>query len=149
MQIQSVVVSASQSLIPGMPQQTLTPFYITLILGNKEVRRVRCVLVLEFELFATLQLSQNDDVVRAVIKKPILLKIVSLGDQLLLNWVTLHSAQHEPQQLELEVSHYITSKSGAESWQPPDFCHERFTTSPRHPYGGMQNSLPAIRTLMI
>ncbi|KAL0020495.1 hypothetical protein WJX77_011207 [Trebouxia sp. C0004] len=49
---------------------------------------------------------------QGVIEKPMLLKIVSLGDQLLLNWVTLHSAQHEPQQLELEASHYITSKSG-------------------------------------
>ena len=85
----------------------------------------------------------------AVIEKPVLLKIVSLGDQLLLNWVTLHSTQHEPQQLELEASHYITSKSGAESWQPPEFCHERLTTIPRPPCIGMQNSLPAIRTLMI
>lgn len=48
----------------------------------------------------------------AVITAPILLKVVKLGDQLLLNWVTLKSAKQEPQQLELKVDNYTTSRSG-------------------------------------
>lgn len=38
--------------------------------------------------------------------------MVNLGDQLLLNWVNIKSAEQEPQQLELKVDHYTTSKSG-------------------------------------
>ena len=38
--------------------------------------------------------------------------MVNLGDQLLLNWVNLKSAEQEPRQLELKVDHYTTSKSG-------------------------------------
>lgn len=48
----------------------------------------------------------------AVVTAPVLLKIVSLGDQLLLNWVHLRSAQQKPQQLELSVDTYTTSNSG-------------------------------------
>ena len=48
----------------------------------------------------------------AEVTAPVLLKMVNLGDQLLLNWVTLKSATQEPQQLELKVDHYTTSKPG-------------------------------------
>lgn len=48
----------------------------------------------------------------AEVTAPVLLKIVNLGDQLLLNWVTLKSAKQEPQQLELKVDNYTTSTSG-------------------------------------
>ena len=41
-----------------------------------------------------------------------MLKGVVLGEQLLLNWVTLNSAQQEPQQLELDIDHYVTSQTG-------------------------------------
>lgn len=52
----------------------------------------------------------------AVVKEPVLLKGVVLGDQLLFNWVRLHSSQQVPQQLELDISHYTTSKSGMHRW---------------------------------
>ena len=57
----------------------------------------------------------------AVVTVPLLLKMVNMGDQLLLNWVTLKPSipeeqqvvPTEPQQLELNVDNYTTSKSGA------------------------------------
>lgn len=50
---------------------------------------------------------------------PLLLKMVNVGDQLLVNWVTLKSPSQEsqpvepkePQQLELKIDYYTTSKS--------------------------------------
>lgn len=56
---------------------------------------------------------------QGVVTVPILLKMVNLGDQLLLSWVTLKSSSQEsqqvelkgPHQLELKVDNYTTSKA--------------------------------------
>ena len=95
------------TLRAGTPQVTRILFCTTLILGSRGVS------TWSPDYVPPLCRSwQPPTVCAAVIKAPVLLKVVSLGDQLLLNWVTLGSATQEPQQLELMVDKYTSSKTG-------------------------------------
>ena len=94
----------------GTPLQMHTPSCTTLICGSREAN------VLAFHLVDLLACDVLGFLpthhCAAALTAPLLLKVVSLGDQLLLNLVTLNSAEQEPKQLELSVDHYTTSKSG-------------------------------------